>query len=123
MAILKLKIKDVNSSAQVGDIAYYCKLNEAEDGFTTGGFNTANYNEIVRIGPIVAFIPVLNEVRVNIDEAVPMPTENDFVFFSKDNIVNTGDLKGYFAEVKFINNSNKEAELFQISMGVEQSSK
>jgi hypothetical protein len=123
MAILKLKIKDVNSSAQVGDIAYYCKLNEAEDGFTTGGFNTANYNEIVRIGPIAAFIPVLNEVRVTVEGNFPLPGPGDYVFFSKDNKVNTGDLKGYFSTVKFVNNSNSEAELFQITMNVEQSSK
>ena len=116
-----LNLNNINSSAQVGDSVYYCTLNLQTDNVPLGGFDTADYTDIVRIGTISSI--GLNNVRVNIDEAVPMPTENDFVFFSKDNIINTGDLKGYFAEVKFINNSNKEAELFQISMGVEQSSK
>jgi len=123
MAILKLKIKDINASAQVGDAAYYCKLNEASGGFSTGSFSTANYSDIVRMGKIISLIPSINEVRVNMEGNFTLPMPGDYVFFSKDNKVNTGDLKGYFSTVKFVNNSNDEAELFQITMNVEQSSK
>tara|TARA_R100000664_G_C2758988_1_gene148303 strand:+ start:3337 stop:3702 length:366 start_codon:yes stop_codon:yes gene_type:complete len=121
MAIITLPIKNKNASVQIGDSAYFCKINSHTDGAPIGGFNTARYDDIYRIGTIIAIGG--STIQVDVEEAIIEPEENDYVFFSKDNKVNTGDLKGYFSEVKFVNNSNEEAELFQISMGVEQSSK
>ena len=43
--------------------------------------------------------------------------------FSKDNAANLSSIVGYFAEVKFVNDSNTEAELFAISSEIFESSK
>ena len=43
--------------------------------------------------------------------------------FSKNDIVNLGDVQGYFAEVKLDNNSTEKIELFAVSSEVVQSSK
>ena len=43
--------------------------------------------------------------------------------FSKNNVVNVANVKGYYAELEFVNNSTEKAELFSVGVGVEQSSK
>ena len=121
MPQLDLKINDRNVSAQVGDTVYYCKVNVDTDGLAVGGFNISNYNDIVKIGKITAI--GFTTIRVNIEGNINLPSASDYIFFSKENKVNTGDLKGYFAEVKFENNSSEKAEMFQVTMDVEQSSK
>ena len=52
-----------------------------------------------------------------------IPTMNDFIFFSKDNRVNTSSALGYYSETKMMNNSSKKAELFAVSCDVTESSK
>ena len=48
----------------------------------------------------------------------------DFIFFSKDNTVNSSSVLGYYSEVKFENNSNEEkSELFSVGFEVTESSK
>jgi hypothetical protein len=43
--------------------------------------------------------------------------------FSKNNNVNLSDLIGYYAKVKFINNSKEKAELFTVASELVESSK
>ena len=47
---------------------------------------------------------------------------NDFIMFSKYN-QSDGDVKGYYMEVKLVNNSKEKAELFSISSEVTASSR
>jgi len=49
--------------------------------------------------------------------------DGDYVFYSKDNRVNMMTMIGYYAEVKFINKSTTEAELFAVSSEIFESSK
>ena len=51
------------------------------------------------------------------------PTTNEFIFFQKSNEVNAGSVTGYYAEVKFRNNSRGKAELFTASCEITESSK
>ena len=46
-----------------------------------------------------------------------------FVLTTKDSRVNTSGIKGYYAEVKFVNNSSEKAELFAIGSQIQPSSK
>jgi len=46
-----------------------------------------------------------------------------FVLTAKDSRVNTSGIKGYYAEVKFVNNSSEKAELFAIGSQIQPSSK
>ena len=51
------------------------------------------------------------------------PNSDDFIMFSKDNKANLSSLLGYYAEVKFVNNSPDEAELFSVGTEIFGSSK
>ena len=56
---------------------------------------------------------VANNVVVNVD---------DFIMFSKYN-QSDSDIKGYYMQVRLVNNSNEKAELFSISSEVTESSR
>ena len=105
---------------QVGDTAYYVDTSNIA---TTGGFSTtSSLNNIIEIGVVSGFSGTYN-IEVTVTNAITLPTTNDYIFFSKDNSVNLASLKGYFAEIKFVNDSTEIAELFSIAMNVEESSK
>ena len=105
---------------QVGDTAYYVDTSNIA---TTGGFSTtSSLNNVVEIGVVQGFSGTYN-IEVTVTNAIALPTTNDYIFFSKDNSVNLASLKGYFAEIKFVNDSTERAELFSIAMNVEESSK
>jgi hypothetical protein len=93
---------------QVGDIAWY--------------LDTAN-NVEVEMGPI--FSITSNPVTVVVDAVagVSPPSTSDFVFYVENPIGYLGQLKGYYAEAQFRNNSNERAELFSVGSEVFESSK
>jgi hypothetical protein len=43
--------------------------------------------------------------------------------FAKNHVVNTSSLLGYYADVKFENNSKEKAELFSVNSEITESSK
>ena len=43
--------------------------------------------------------------------------------FSKSNNVNSASLKGYYADIKFTNESTEKAELFAVGSEINESSK
>ena len=98
----------INQSIQVGDTIYYQQ---------THGFNSS---EIIKYG-------VASEVSINhVTVVAPVsadPVEGAFVFFEKNNIANISSILGYYASVKFENNSKNKAEIFSISSEVNESSK
>jgi hypothetical protein len=105
---------------QVGDTAYYVDTSNIT---TTGSFSTtSSLNDIIEIGVVSGFSGTYN-IEVTVTNAITLPTTNDYIFFSKDNSVNLASLKGYFAEIKFVNDSIERAELFSIAVNVEESSK
>jgi hypothetical protein len=90
---------DKNTSLQVGDIIYY---------ETSGSIKT--------IGPVAT----INTSSIVCEETgdTSSLTSNSFIFFGKDNEVNTSGIIGYYAEVKMKNQSTSEAELFAVSSEV-----
>tara|TARA_R110002153_G_scaffold125412_1_gene272464 strand:- start:1098 stop:1565 length:468 start_codon:yes stop_codon:yes gene_type:complete len=93
---------------------------------------------ITRIGPIapvlgagveyVVITPGLLKQEVEFDsiasaEDIALMTENDFLFFRKNQVVNKSGLKGYYMEIDFKNNKNAPVELFSIGSNVVESSK
>tara|TARA_R110002012_G_scaffold146008_1_gene304326 strand:- start:4879 stop:5520 length:642 start_codon:yes stop_codon:yes gene_type:complete len=50
-------------------------------------------------------------------------TVNSFIMFSKSNNVNSASLKGYYADIKFTNESTEKAELFAVGSEINESSK
>ena len=53
--------------------------------------------------------------------ATPLP--GSFIMFGKDKKVNTSSLLGYYAEIKFVNDSTDKIELFSVGSAVAESSK
>ena len=108
----------INMSCKVNDIAYYVDTSEL-GGFTVGGgINLiGNINSITDNGTSVVMV-----VEMEGDYAGSV-TQNSFILFSKNNLVEIASLTGYFAEVTFKNNSTKPAELYATACEIEESSK
>tara|TARA_R100001594_G_scaffold144283_1_gene193148 strand:- start:383 stop:760 length:378 start_codon:yes stop_codon:yes gene_type:complete len=111
-------------SLQVGDIAYYV------DPTTTAGFqvwneNDSTQNDLTYIGPVTSITRGSTALTVicDIPNNVTLPTSSSFILFSKDNSINASSLLGYYASVKFKNNSTVEAEMFAASCEINESSK
>ena len=99
-------------SIQVGDIAWY--LN-----------NSSTPPVEVQMGPIISYInsTPTYQIVINAPNGVAPPTAADFVFYVKDPIAKVGQLKGYYAEAQFRNNSTTYAELFSVGSEIFESSK
>lgn len=110
-------------SLQIGDTAYYSNVT------STAGINTSS--SFTKIGLIKGINNTTSldngtettTLTCEIDEATVVPTTSDFIFFSKDNKVNLTSLLGYYASVKFKNNSTSKAEMFSIGCEIAESSK
>ena len=113
---------NINTSAQVGDTAYYVTTEDSP----TWSMDLSN-SDIIEIGTIVK-IDVNDEGNKYIDvlvvnQAVPLPPENNFIFFSKDNSVNMSSPLGYYSSIQFRNNSKIKSEIFSVACDVFESSK
>ena len=132
-------LKILNVSLQVGD-AIYARITETQDGAedpqagpAATGTGTNHFIGILRR----IENPTNGQYILSIDDdptnfpfspADPYtgvyyaPSENDFIMFSKYD-QSVGDMLGYYAEVKFVNDSNEKAELFMVSSEVTINSK
>ena len=107
----------------VGDTVYYIDTTSVA---SLGGFNTtSDLDNIIQIGTVLGFSQIGGNYIVNVTNslAINLPTQNDYIFFSKNNSVELSSIKGYFASLKFVNDSTDYAELFQVGVGVTESSK
>ena len=108
-------------SLQTGDVAYYVNLSAESGGFEQ------NSDNITTIGTITTITNnsdlTTTTIICEIDEATEPPTTSSYIFFSKDNQVNVSSLLGYYASVKFKNNSTTEAEMFSTACEINESSK
>jgi hypothetical protein len=112
----------LNASCQVGDTAYYVETTP------DGGF-TKNSGSIIEIGQIREITPFNGSVAL-VKCITYLPStgglandEEPFILFSKDNKANLSSVLGYYADVKMVNNSTTEAELFSVGVDYFESSK
>ena len=87
---------------QVGDVIYYL-----------GTDNTTKK----RIGPLVSKTnsTIVCEIDASPIGDISQLANNSYIFFAKDNTINTSGLLGYFAEINFSNDSTEHAELFAVN--------
>jgi len=111
MALINLTFNSLNTSLQVGDTAWYVEISN----------NTANTEDIVKIGEVKE----INNNTIVVDSISSTLADIDgfFIMFSKNNKANLGDIKGYYAEVKLVNESTEKAEVFSLGSEISQSSK
>ena len=115
---------EINISAQVGDIVYYTPTQDSSNFKVNSSGST-------RIGKIlnISYDNSTKEHKLTVNATTetllnPPNATTDFIFFSKDNTVNSSSVLGYYSEVKFKNNSNAEkSELFSVGFEVTESSK
>jgi hypothetical protein len=110
--------KPINVSCQIGDTAYYVSTS------ASGNF-VINASTITEIGIINDIVTVASpfSVTLTITNNLSTPPANSFILFSKDNKANMSSILGYYAEVKLVNSSTSEAELFSIGADIFESSK
>ena len=109
----------INVSVQVGDLAWYVPTNL--DGAQGNQYQTNDIENIVLIGPITLIDG--NTLTIDQPSGETPPSAVDFIMFSKDNRANVSGIIGYYAEVKFINDSKDKIELFSVGSEIFESSK
>tara|TARA_R100000656_G_C3945147_1_gene127417 strand:+ start:303 stop:704 length:402 start_codon:yes stop_codon:yes gene_type:complete len=124
--------QEVNTSVQVGDEVYYILPN------TNGEFDWADISNIFRVEDTSTTPPTAYPVSsvstgepglITIDfpqsagATINIPPTGAFIMFGKDNRINMSSLIGYFARVKFVNDSKERAELFVVNSEITISSK
>jgi hypothetical protein len=87
----------LNVSLQPGDIVYYLD-------------NTETIKEIGRCLSITD-----SSITCDTTGDVGSLTDSSFIFFAKDNEINTSGLLGYYAEVEMTNSRTDYAELFAVN--------
>ena len=102
----------INTSLQVGDIIYFQTP-------TNGPFDTIDSSNITKYGDVTAITD--DTITVNLIDSTPVA--DDYIMFAKNHTVNTSSLLGYFADVKFENNSIEKIELFSVGSEITESSK
>ena len=112
----------INVSVQVGDLAWYVPT--ILQGASGNQYQTNDIDQIVLLGVITAIgnNTLIIDVPVTVPPTAP-PSTQDFIMFSKDNRANISGIIGYYAKVKFINDSRDKIELFAVGSEIFESSK
>ena len=118
----------INTSVQVGDIAYYTKNWNS----TFGGFNVNDPSFGIQQIGVITNITGLDttgdgitdhyKITCEINLNTAPPETGDFIFFSKNKKVEESGLMGYYGEFTFSNDSSSPAELFMTGVEVTASS-
>mgnify|MGYP003136097834 CR=1 FL=1 len=112
MPIITLNFPNtLNVSVQKGDIAYFTSTTNV------GNFDTAG--SLTKIGEVTE----VGDMYIMCDLIGSAPTQGSFIMFAKDKRVNNNGLLGYFAKMRFRNDSKKEAELYAVAVDMFESSK
>ena len=104
---------NINTSLQVGDIIYF------QTPTTNGTFDTIDSNNITKYGDVTA----VTDGTITVNLIGSAPVADDYIMFAKNHAANTSSLLGYFADVKFENNSTDKIELFSVGSEITESSK
>ena len=137
-------IESLNSSLQVGDTIYYVPTPPNPTPYDVGSLsNVQEYGVLTAITDItIGFkltidssfaspITSITEIttpggagfKLTIDSSLTSPITNNYLMFAKEKKINTTSLLGYYADIKFINNSRDKAELFSVGSEITESSK
>ena len=107
----------LNVSLQVGDLIYVQTTTTQTGAEDAEGINTTGSVNI--LGVLVSITFSSNRLELLIDNAgfSGGAQAGDFIMFSKYD-QSMGDLIGYYAKVKFVNDSLKKAEIFSVGSEV-----
>ena len=123
LLIYLTNIKNLNTSMQVGDAIYVTSIaSTLLDGSNHHGSNISASNMVGILRKIDNTSG--NNYTLHVDNSGYTAAVNtgDFIMFSKYD-QSDGDIKGYYMEVQFVNNSREKVELFSVGSEVTESSK
>ena len=103
----------INSSLQVGDTLYFTP--PPTHGVTAKPKEAGVVTNVLHTSGILSYEPSAISPT--------QPTQGDYILFSKPIQIDESSLKGYYADVTFVNRSTKKAELFAVSSEIALSSK
>ena len=107
---------DFNASLQVGDTAYYTNPQSSSNFLVEN-----DENNLIMIGIITSI--TATSIVCDIDVTTIPPSDNSYIFFSKDRSANVATVTGYFGAVNYVNNSTNQAEMFTTTCDISASSK
>ena len=121
-------VNPINVSVQPGDRIYAARTS------SPGVHDEANLASLIYLGNCFSVCNDCgpnNNPQIIVDPTSPaytppnsIPAGYNYIMFSKDNSVNLGNMKGYFAELELRNNAlNVKSEVFSVGMEAAQSSK
>jgi len=115
MATITLANQTLNESLSIGDIVYHAPITTANgfDKFSQAPTKIGDVTGVNRSTSVVTVTTSLSGVNL----------VGNFLFFSKNNAVETSGLKGYYATVKMKNTSVHASELYAVNSEVAESSK
>ena len=115
-------IESLNSSLQVGDTIYYVPTPTNSTPYDVGNLsNVQEYGVLTAVTEITT--PGGPGFKLTIDSKLSAPITSNYLMFAKEKKINTTSLTGYYADVKFVNNSIDKAELFSVGSEITESSK
>jgi hypothetical protein len=118
MINLELTFDSINTSIQVGDLVFYLPTVDSEGGFDYSSSTPLLFGTVTHVGDTVIHV-----AYDSVNNPYPAPNISDYIMFAKNKSVNISNLKGYYLEATFINDSNKKIELFSVGSEVSESSK
>ena len=125
LQIQLINIDNLNTSLQVGDMIYVTSTSNLLDGSNKRG-DAIDANNRVGILRLIERDPIIPTTYIlSVDNSPPYGATvsvGGFIMFSKYN-QSDNDIKGYYMEVKLVNNSKIKAELFSLGSEVTESSK
>ena len=101
----------LNISLQAGDMLYSSTIDN------NNAYNIAD--NIKQIGTA----DIINNNSIIVNNEINTPNNLDYIMFAKNQVINTSSLLGYYASVKFENNSQEKIELFSVNSEITESSK
>ena len=113
--ITYIDAQSLNVSLQFGDKVYSTPVSSVVNGVDIQSNSTVGKPQLVGILRQIQVINSSSIIMLHIDQyqSAPTPSSGDFLMFSKYSQTD-GDLLGYYAEAKFVNNSKIKAELFSV---------
>jgi|15BtaG_2_1085339.scaffolds.fasta_scaffold08859_3 hypothetical protein len=117
---------EINTSLQIGDNVYFTSTSSLA-GFD---YNNSTFGGQTHVGVVYAIITPF-QIEVEGDylysngqpNANNIPSDSDYISFSKNRIANNNDLLGYFATAEFVNDSPWHAFLWSVGSDVTENSK
>ena len=120
--LINLNNQRLNVSLQTGDILYFTDTttNPPLNPWVLATGITYQLGPVLGINSIDDFTHI---ILCSVDpDNVTLPQVNDYLMFAKDNRANMSSVRGYYAEVTFLNDSIEPAELYAVSSDVSESS-